>query len=570
MRSLAASFLAAVSRTSHMRIAPVDSRILVSENTPGNYTIFSVSSTPVVSTPGTPVTLTAVIHSIDGSPVPEGVPVRWEIVSGQLYISLSGNTSNTDIAGQAVIQAFATAPSGGIVDVFVDADKMSASLHFSDLLLGAPAVVNAETDHQLDPAEMAHGVTVYVPDPTAYYSPKAGELIIFYWDDIDQMTYVLPDPPVFPFMIDAKKDFKAACFNDGQYQLFYDYIDLAQNIHSSMPFALEIVGNPPPTTLPAPTFPDANASNTITYASIMANGGADMSVSWPGMVEGDTVTASWFGFQTSASDPIPGTLWASDPHVLSADEVVAQEALFHIPSNYILPIGDGQGEGQYQVIYLQGGTALSATKDVNIGGELTQNYSTDAPVFDPAVPIRPMNSVNLTGPAGAEVVLVITNTMQAHFYPSGQDTLQLKLDETGYGVAQIYSFAAETVSIDISLTSKPTSKTSVSMRFTEWTPGKGELLSYGVATGSRADGKSYCSVYLQATYDSTATVAQLKLTGNSSAMITQSNAQIAIADVQETHACEFQLTDTVAETVTFTLALVDVAGSEVDSKLSFS
>ncbi|MGN7791809.1 Ig-like domain-containing protein [Enterobacter sp. 22452] len=532
-----------------------------------DYIIAGVTASPVVTSPGTTVVLTAVVQTSDGLPV-SGMNVIWELVSGQLYITLSGNASVTDAAGSATIQATADSPSGGIVRARAGTITSDCSIHFSDPLLGAPVVVNAETDHQLDAYEISLGVTVYVPEPAAYFKPLPGELIVFYWDGLASKTYVIQDPPVFPLSIDATAALPASCFYNGHYELFYDYIEQSQNIHSSLPFTVEIVGCPPPATLPAPVFPDADSTNTISYASVVANNGTALEVVYPGMAEGDTLTATWFGFKDSPDTPIPGTQW-TDTRTVTTGEVVAQKAVFHIPESNILPVGNGQGEGQYHVTDLQGKTALSLPGDVNISGELAMNCSTGAPVFIPAVPVRPVNSINLTGPASAAVELTILAPTSACFYPDGQDTQLITLDDTGYGVAQIYDFSAESVQIQASLISKPGVTANVSMRFLDWLPGRGDLLSYGVSTGSRADGRSVCSVYLQTTYSSTATVARLTLTGNTHAIITQSNATTAVNDVKDSHACAFDITDTVPETVAFTLSLPEIPGSDISGSLVF-
>lgn len=330
-----------------------------------NYIIRSVTASPIAALPGTPVTLTAVIQNADGTPAGAGVSVQWQLISGSLYISLSGNTSTTDDAGEATIQAVASAPSGGIVSTSVDTVSTMCGLHFSDPLFAAPAVVNAEMDHQLDGNEIALGVSIYIPAPPNNIVPQPGDLITFCWDNVKSMSYVVPNPPVFPYYIDVSRGFTANCFYDGSYELLYDYTTLAGNMHSSMSFPLEITGNPAPATLPSPTFPDADAFGTLSYASVMENLGTNMRVSYPEMAEGDTVTARWYGYQTSPNSPIPGTIW-SQPRTLTAQDIVAQYTLFHIPDTVITPAVDAHAQGSYQVVYLNNSTALSGNTDVNI------------------------------------------------------------------------------------------------------------------------------------------------------------------------------------------------------------
>lgn len=337
-----------------------------------NNIIRSVTVSPIAALPGSPVTLTAVIQNADGTPAGAGISVQWKVISGELYISLSGNSSFTDDAGVARIQAVASAPSGGMASISVDTESTTCGLHFSDPFFAAPAVVNAETDHHLDGNEIALGVSVYIPEPPNNIVPQPGDLITFYWDNVKSMTYVVPSPPVFPYYINISQDFSANCFYDGFYELLYDYTTLVGNMHSSMSFPLEITGNPAPETLPSPTFPEADISGALSYASVMANAGTDMKVSYPGMTEGDVVTAKWYGYQTSPDSPIPGTTW-SQPRTLTANDIIAQYTLFHIPDNVITPADDAHAQGSYQVVSLNSSTASSGNTDINIvsGHEVT-------------------------------------------------------------------------------------------------------------------------------------------------------------------------------------------------------
>jgi len=331
----------------------------------GDYIIRGVTASPITALPGNSVTLKAVIQNADGTPAGAGVAVQWQLISGELYISLSGNTSDTDSAGEAMIQATAFAPSGGIVSINVGTVSAVCGLHFSDPLISAPAVVNAETDHHLDGNEIALGVSVYIPAPPNFIVPQHGDLITFYWDNVESISYVVPDPPLFPYYIDVSRDFKENCLYDGFYELLYDYTTLVGNIHSSMSFALEITGNPPAATLPSPIFPEADAFGSLSYKSVMDNAGTDMKVYYPEMAEGDTVTATWYGYQASSGSPIPGTEW-SQPRTLTANDIIAQYVLFHIPDNVITPAGDAYGQGSYHVVYLNASTALSGNTNVNI------------------------------------------------------------------------------------------------------------------------------------------------------------------------------------------------------------
>lgn len=312
--------------------------------------------------------------------------------------------------------------------------------------------------------------------------------------------------------------------------------------------------------LPPPVFPDAQDDNTLNQAEVETNNGTDMNITWPNMEVGDIVTAYWLGYLTTPDAPVPGTSWV-ETRTLTTTEVQTQLAVFHVPAGYITPVGNGYGEGRYQVMFNSGGTASSQTKDVNISTGsstgLLMNCTTGAPLFDPIVPIRPLNTVSLSGPAGTEVELSLPVSSVAWFNPNGVQTLRLRLDEKGKGAAQVYSFSSGNVLVSAYSITTPEWSVSRSMTFMEWLPGQGELQFYGTSTGALADGSQPCSVYLQTSATSTATQARLTLGGNSNAVISISGTKTAWVNVSTAHAGSFDVTDVVDETVSFTLSLPD-------------
>ena len=325
--------------------------------------------------------------------------------------------------------------------------------------------------------------------------------------------------------------------------------------------------------LPAPEFPAA-ADGVIDGDEISADDGTEMTVSYPGMVAGDTVTAFWFGYVSSPDEPVVGTSW-TETRTLVANEAEAQQAVFHIPAAYITPVGVGYGEGRYQVLFNnEAGIASSATTDVKIdttsAAGLSMICSTGAPLYSPYIAVRPLNSVTLQGPAGADVQLSVSGTSGAYFNANDAHTLTVRLDDTGFGFAQVYSYETGNVPVSAYVISDPQMSVRASMTFTWWLDGQGELQYYGVSTGAAADGKSLCSVYLVTSETCTATWAKLSLTNSNSAVITNSGGETALINVSGTHAGGFYLTDSVAETVDFTLSLVSVSGAYITSSLVFS
>ncbi|MCK7229465.1 hypothetical protein L8P27_16780 [Enterobacter asburiae] len=97
-------------------------------------------------------------------------------------------------------------------------------------------------------------------------------------------------------------------------------------------------------------------------------------------------------------------------------------------------------------MYQSGGIASSGTTDVNVStgsaSSLQMSCTTGAPVFDPTVPVRPVNMVFLSGPPGADVGLSLPGGSDTWFNPDGVQTLQLRLDTAGTVSAQVYGFTA--------------------------------------------------------------------------------------------------------------------------------
>lgn len=326
------------------------------------------------------------------------------------------------------------------------------------------------------------------------------------------------------------------------------------------------------TLLPPPVFPAAAGDNTITGDEVTAGNGTDMDITYPGMMAGDIVTAFWTGYLTTPDAPVPGATW-TQTRPLNTTEEQAQQAIFHVPADNITPVGNGYGEGRYQVMYKSGGIAASGVKDVNVSASsassLLMNCTTGAPVFDPTVLVRPMNTVFLTGPAGADVALSLPAGSDTWFNPDGVQTLQLRLDASGTASAQVYGFTPGNVLVSAYVITNPTLSASQSMTFTGWLSGPGDLRAYGASTGATANGRCVCSVYLQTSPTSVATQARLALTAPTSALIPISGTTTAFVNVSTSHAGGFDVTDAVAESVTFTLSLPDT-GNYVQGTLVFT
>lgn len=511
-----------------------------------------------------PASVTSVTHTVTSADL-QG----FEVLIAPSYITPIGE-------GSAQAWYSVTTPSGDVQN----SDSAAVNIDMAPSVLYPAPLFPAGGDGWLDCAESSEGVDITVPASSNFV---ANSVVTVYWqgysrdgaaiataydviahviasaDIVDGFTVTVPSAYVTPIGI-------------GYAQAWY------QVNSPSLPGVSELaqvnVDTEHCSLLPAPEFPAAADDGVIDADEITADDGTEMTVSYPGMAAGDTVTAFWFGYVSSPSDPVAGTSW-TETRTLVASEADAQLAVFHIPAAYITPIGVGYGEGRYQVLFKsEEGIASSATTDVKIdttpSAGLWMICGTGAPLYNPYIAVRPLNSVTLHGPAGADVQLSVSGTSGAYFQANDAQTLTVRLDETGFGFAQVYSYETGNVPISAYVVSNPQMSAKASMTFTWWIDGQGELQYYGISTGAAADGKSLCSVYLVTSEYTTATWAELSLTNSNSAVITNSGRETALIDIVGTHAGGFYLTDSVAETVEFTLSLVGVSSSYIISSLVFT
>lgn len=510
-----------------------------------------------------PASITSVTHTVTSADL-QG----FDVLIAPSYITLIGE-------GSAQAWYSVTSPSG----IVQNSDSASVNIDMAPSVLYPAPIFPAGGDGWLDCAESSLGVDITVPASSSFV---VNSVITIYWqgyardgsavaNTYDVIAHVVATADITNGFTVTVPSTYVTPIGIGYAQAWY------QVNSPSLPGVSELaqvnVDTEHCSLLPAPEFPEAD-DGVIDADEITADGGTEMSVSYPGMAAGDTVTAFWFGYVTSPSEPVAGTSW-TETRTLVASEAEAQLALFHIPAAYITPVGVGYGEGRYQVLFHnEEGIASSATTDVKIDTTPTAGLwmicSTGAPLFNPHLAVRPLNSVTLQGPAGADVELSVTGTSSAYFNANEAQTLTIRLDDTGFGFAQVYSYETGNVPISAYVISDPQMSVRASMTFTWWLDGQGELQYYGISTGAAADGKSLCSVYLVTSEPCTATWAELSLTNSNSAVITTSGAKTALINVSGTHAGGFNLTDSVAEAVNFTLTLIGVSGSYISSSLVFS
>ncbi|MCK7229468.1 hypothetical protein L8P27_16810 [Enterobacter asburiae] len=519
-----------------------------------------VSGNPVASS------ATSITHTVTSSDVGNG----FKVLISSPFVTAIATTGSAE-AWYSVIPLTGTAQSSQAGSVKVD---MTGSGIYP-----AP-VIPAGNDGWIDCGEITvSGVEIDVPASTQFV---AGGGVVVYWQGYDVNGVLVPStawqsPPHslapnevtagFSVMVPAAYITPVGI---GSAQAWYTVT--APAVPGVSGVASVLVDSQHCTLLPPPVFPAAAGDNTITGDEVTAGNGTDMDITYPGMMAGDIVTTFWTGYLTTPDTPVPGATW-TQTRTLNTTEEQTRQAIFHVPADNIIPVGNGHGEGRYQVMYKSSGIASSGVTDVNVSASsassLLMNCTTGAPVFDPTVLVRPMNTVFLSGTPGADVELSLQAGSDAWFNPDGVQTLQLRLDVSGTASAQVYSFTPGNVLVSAYVITNPALSASQSMTFTGWLSGPGDLVAYGASTGAIANGRCVCSVYLQTSATSVATQARLALTAPTSALILVSGTTTAFVNVSTSHAGGFDVTDAAAESVTFTLSLPDT-GNYVQGTLIFS
>lgn len=517
---------------------------------------------------GNPVTssATSITHTVTSSDVGKG----FKVLISSPFVTAIATTGSAE-AWYTVIPLTGKAQSSQAGSVKVD---MTGSGIYP-----AP-VIPAGNDGWIDCGEITvSGVEIDVPASTQFV---AGGGVVVYWQGYDasgvlvpSTTWQSPPHPLAPNEVTAGFTVMVPAayitpVGIGSAQAWYAVTAPAVPGVSGVESVL--VDSQHCTLLPPPVFPAAAGDNTISGDEVTAGNGIDMDITYPGMMAGDIVTAFWTGYLTTPDIPVPGATW-TQTRTLNTTEEQVRQAVFHIPADKITPVGNGQGEGRYQVMYKSSGIASSGATDVNVSASsassLLMNCTTGAPVFDPTVLVRPVNTVFLAGPAGADVELSLPAGANTWFNPDGVQTLQLRLDEAGTASAQVYSFTPGNVLVSAYVITNPALSASQSMTFTGWLTGPGDLVAYGASTGAIANGRCVCSVYLQTSAASAATQARLVLTEPTSALIPISGTTTAFVNVSTTHAGGFDVTDAAAESVIYTLSLPDT-GNYVQGTLVFT
>lgn len=506
--------------------------------------------------------------------------------------SFTHEVTSADLQGFSVLvaPAFVTVINEGTAMAWYSFTDSSSNVQNSDSAIAvidmslsgqyAAPIFAAGSDGWLDCAECAGGVDIVVPPSDLFV---ASGTVAVYWQGYDisgsavagaqaTLSHTLVAKDItdgFTVTVDAAY---VTPVGIGMAQATYQVMSPATPGYSAL--AQVGVDTEHCALLPAPAFPAAQDDGVISFAEVNADDGTEMNVSWPEMAEGDTVTIFWTGYLNTPDSPVPGANWTKT-RMLTQREAQAQNAGFHIPASTITPVGNGYGAGRYQVMFKSGGIAASATTGVKVNteasGGLQMVCGNGAPVFNPALLVRPLNNVTLYGSPGEDIELSLPGSASAYFYPSGEEILSVRLDENGTGSAEVCGLVAGNYTVSAWVSSDPSIAAVDTITFLAWTAGHGQITSWGTSTGGAANGTGTCRVYLHAA-STVGTTAQVKLSLTGSGIhagVLPDEGLSGTTQIDSTYTAAFDVEDTVAESIGFMLSVEDSSESYVPGTLSF-
>lgn len=194
-------------------------------------------------------------------------------------------------------------------------------------------------------------------------SPNAhqGDYLTAYWNGMQiGLLYIEDDPAAhFPWTLVVPPSLAP----DGSYQVWYSRLDEASNLIAS-PIVTAVVQRNDIGTLPAPDFPEADTSNTISDDDI-ADGSTLVHVpAYSGIAIGDQVWVYWVGADSSGYT-IPESVVTLTYTIASAD--ISDGFDVAVPAPYVTVINVGSATAWYTVTPAAGSTAESSdSATVNI------------------------------------------------------------------------------------------------------------------------------------------------------------------------------------------------------------
>jgi hypothetical protein len=249
--------------------------------------------------------------------------------------------------------------------------------------------------------------------------------------------------------------------------------------------------------LPAPDFTQAEGG-VIDESAIIAEGGALVSMAYPGMAVGDNVTLYISGRNAEGVNVPEATVVL--PVEVSEQHVSDGHIILRVAQNNALAPGDGGTlHAQYTVDFINNmGFGYSFPEEVTLmttpSSSLALVLATGAPLLDDTLTIRPHNNGKLYGPAGARIDL--SCSAPAVFTEVEANTMTVTLNQNGEARFSVQSTATGGITVQAvdEITSQQISGVTTFNRYRAGsTP---QIHSWGNSTGSAADNTMACSIYV--------------------------------------------------------------------------
>jgi len=432
-----------------------------------------------------------------------------------------------------------------------------AQVNIAETTLPAP-VFPEGNDGWIDASEAnsSLGISLAIP---AYPGISVNDIVTSYWDGLVKGTPVLtafnidthivvaadvasgfitriPSTAITPIGIGEGQAYYRVSFYDGSRGVSAPALVNVDTLHNQL--------------LPAPTFPEAsNGGITLSEAA----DGTPMQISYPGMAAGDGISVYWQGYKSDATTLVSGSGF-SEIHTVTAQDVQAQKVTLTIPSANITLIGNGSAIGQYQVAFLAGGMANSASIQVTVMAEPTPSFqiktTTGAPYWsNPADIVRPCNVATVYGPPGTEIEVNLQSTKAAYFTDGTQDW-RGSLPVAGYINLSVYCMDVSTVVVSAFDILNASNLAIGVMVFNDYFTGSGALLKYGYSTGASANGSTVNSLYVWMDENPALTHVTFSVTGDA---LISGDKQLAIIALSEARSASVNVVDSTAELSTFTI-----------------
>lgn len=427
-----------------------------------------------------------------------------------------------------------------------------------------PTLPQMNIDGVIDQADLSAGNGVIISIGASAHAIR-GDYLTLLWAGVQiAEAYVDTDDPAdfFPWI----NTVPAIAAPDGSYSVSYTRRDQAGNVLLS-PVVTAVVQRSATGNFPPPTFPEATGGGIT--AQEAANG-TPMQISYPGMASGDVVGLYWQGYESDLTTPVAGSEY-SELRTVTALEAQAQQLSTTIPSQNILPIGNGFAMGWYQVSFASGWIANSELTQVVIMTEQTTSFqlstTTGAPYWrDPSDSVRPYNVVTVAGTPGTEVEVALSSSNDSWF-STGLKKWTGTLTQSGYISLSVYSMSVGAVEVSAYDVNNVSSYATKNMIFNNYSLGNGDLRGYGASTGAPANGSTVNSLYARASDNADITRITFNVTGSASIV---GYGQTAVINLSDSRTASVNVVDSTPELSTFTInALQSSVPSSAIAQIEF-